>query len=250
MPPLEPYFTNKKASHLLPNTAVALRNGTPFHVVLLGDSIINDTYNSNFQSLVSKTFPDNQFEYTASVNGCAGGMFYKDPDTFKRFAADLKPDLLIIGGVSNCFNATGADARNGMDNVLDMAEALHCEILLMTPGTAWDTRSYDLRNPDKNLPAMTWDPKENLRMRLINSHALSRDLIKISVEAYLHLDFAGDLRELSEKHGIPLLDVTPSAYQYVYASEKPWGWFSRDAVHSNVYGKQINGRILADFLLK
>lgn len=250
MPKLDKFFPPMKASEMLPKTSAALKNGTPFRVIMLGDSIINDTYNSNFQSLVAKAYPNNKFEYVASVYGCGGGNLYHDREKFKEFVTDLKPDLLIIGGVSNCFNAPAAQSVTNLEQAINMAKELKCEILVMTPGAAWDTRTYDLKNPSVPLPAQVFDPKENLRIRYMNNWNMPRDLLKVSTEAYLHLDFANEVRAVAKHTGVPLLEVTVPAYSYIFASEKPWGFFARDAVHSNVYGKQINGRILANFLVK
>jgi hypothetical protein len=55
-------------------------------------------------------------------------------------------------------------------------------------------------------------------------------------------------RKLAAKLEIPFLDTTTPAYEYVYLSAKPFEHFNRDKVHSNIMGKQINGRILQRFL--
>ena len=246
---LEKLFPAGKASELLPKTAAALRDGKPFRVIMLGDSIVNDTYNSNFQALVARAFPNNKFEYVASVRGSTGVMYYQEPENFKTFITDLKPDLLIIGGISNCNGVLSEEARDAYRKVVAQAKPLGCEILLMTTGTASDTRCYDPKNPDLPLQPTKWRLVESLRAWLLNKKQSQPENAMSGVGAFLALDFSNDIRAVGGELNIPVLDETTPAYSYVHASGKPWGFFARDGIHSNCYGKQINGRILSNFLV-
>ncbi len=246
---LETYFPPGKATELLPKTAAALRQGKPWRIIMLGDSIVNDTYNSNFQSLITRAFPNSKVEYVASVRGSTGVMYYQEPGNFKTFIADLKPDLLIIGGISNCNGVTVAECKEAYRKVVAQAKPLGCEILLMTTGTAQDTRCYNPKQPDLPLPATKWTASDALRAVMINKDMHTPDFLSTVVGAFLGHDFANSVRAVGSELNLPVLDETTSAYSYVHASGTPWGFFVRDAIHSNCYGKQINGRILANLLL-
>lgn len=245
---LETYFPDGKATALLPKTAAALRQGKPWRIIMLGDSIVNDTYNSNFQCLIPRAFPNSKVEYVASVRGITGVMYYQEPENFQTFVADLKPDLLIIGGISNANGVTTAESKDAYRKIVGQAKPLGCEILLMTTGNAQDTRCYNPGQPDLPLPASQWTASDALRAVVINKDMQTPEFLSAAVGAFLEHDFANSVHALGKELNLPVLDETTPAYSYVHASGKPWGFFARDAIHSNCYGKQINGRILANLL--
>lgn len=110
---------------LLPETAEALRSGKEWRVVMLGDSIINDTFNSNFQALIQRDYPRSNFKWICSVRGSTSCWFYQEPENFREYVIDLKPDLLIIGGISHKGDI------NAIKKVIEMTQELvGCEIAL------------------------------------------------------------------------------------------------------------------------
>ena len=196
---------------LLPKTAAALKNGAPWQVVMLGDSIINDTFNSNFQSLLQRLYPEANLSFICSVRGSTGCRYYQEPEHFKSYVADLKPDLLIIGGISHEGNI------DAIRKVIETArQNIGCEVLLMTGPLGADWRKYDKEQPEAELTAQTWTPDP----------------------------FIEKEKQLAEELHVGFLDMASVWHTYLGASHKPWQWFNRDRVHGNDRGKQIAGRII------
>ena len=218
------YSPPQSVSALLPRTAEALESGKPWRIVMLGDSIVNDTCNSVFGALLKREYPQSRVEIICSVRGSTGCWYYREEQNFRQYVADKKPDLLIIGGISN--DVQGAvDGIAAIEQVIQMAKAkIGCEILLLSPGYSYDTRPVDARNSAAPIPPLKWQPADDKQKFMLRE------------------------RNLAARLRIPFLDATTPAYEYVYASGKPFHHFNRDEVHSNIMGKQINGRILQRFL--
>ncbi len=126
LPPLA-YTPPESAMQLLPKTAAALRDGTPWRVVMLGDSIINDTFNGNFQALIKRSMPNSNFNWICSVRGSTGCWHYQEPENYQEYVTDLKPDLLIVGGISQ------KDDYDAVKKVLSMTrDQLDCEVMLLS----------------------------------------------------------------------------------------------------------------------
>jgi hypothetical protein len=201
---------------LIPKTLNAMNTGKPWRVVMLGDSIVNDTFNSNFQALLKRNYPKSQLEFICSVRGSTGCCFYEDPVQFKKYVTDYKPDLLIIGGISQ----KGKDKSVG--TVIEMAKKLGCEVMVMTGPMYEDWRKYDKAKPGIALAAQTWTPDP----------------------------FGKKMQKIAQDANVEFFDMKTIWHLYLGASTKPWSWFHRDRVHANDRGKQIIGRIIARYLSK
>lgn len=215
LPPLA-YKPPADRLKLIPKSLEAMKSGKKWRVVMLGDSIINDTFNSNFQALVKRHYPKSDLEFICSVRGSTGCWYYQDPEQFKKYVTDLKPDLLIIGGISQ------KDQAEPIAKVIDMAKELGCEIMVMTGPMAADWREYDKNKPDANLPAQKWPGNP----------------------------FVDETRKVTQDANVEFLDMQTVWHNYLGSSKKPWHWFHRDKVHANDRGKQIIGRILSGYLNK
>ena len=210
LPPL-PYVPPADRLKLLPKTVDAMQTGKPWRMVMLGDSIINDTFNSNFQSLLMRHYPKADLKFICSVRGSTGCWYYQEPEHFKSYVTDLKPDLLIIGGISQ------KDDIDAIRRVIEMArKQIGCEILLMSGPLGKDWRKYDEEKIDADLP------------------------VQIGTKS----PFAEKQRQLAEELHVEFLDTATAWHNYLGQSGKPWQWFQRDAVHGNDRGKQIVGRIV------
>ena len=195
----------------LSGTLEAMKIGRPLRIVMLGDSIINDTFNSNFQSLLLRLYPESDMRFICSVRGSTGCRHYQEPEQFKSYVADLKPDLLIIGGISH------KEDIDAIRRVIEMARRqIGCEVLLMSGPLGEDWRKHDDGRADAELPVQTWtqDP------------------------------FIGKQKALAAEMQIEFLDMATVWHDYLGASHKPFQWFHRDRVHGNDRGKQIAGRII------
>ena len=205
----------------LPRTAEALRSGAPWRVVFLGDSIIQDTFHSQFESLVKREFPESNLDFIISMRGSTGCWYYRDPEQFRNYVTVMKPDLLVIGGISNYH---GEDRAADTAAILEVAarakNELGCEVLLLTGALNIDTRGEDVSVRD-------WSLENDPKIRQQN------DPERLAAGA--------------EKLGIPLWDMTTPCYDWLYASGKPFEFHSRDTVHSGERGKQIIGRVLFEY---
>jgi hypothetical protein len=101
MPPVTYHPPVDRWEHL-PITASALGKGEgTLRIVMLGDSIVNDTSRSRWDDLLRKAYPKCRIDRTTCVRGGTGCWWYKDPSRLKRYVLDLNPDLLIVGGISH-----------------------------------------------------------------------------------------------------------------------------------------------------
>lgn len=206
------------AMELVPKTVDALRTGKPWTVVMLGDSIVNDTYTSIFQALVKRDFTRSNFKFIVSVRGSTGCAFYQDAKNFHEYVAAYQPDLVMIGGISN---GVGPENLTAIGKVIDMCKALKAEVILMSPPYSTDWRT-------KTEKGQKWD--ENLGISSGHKSLL-----------YTHQ------RDLAEQKNITFFDMTVPTNNYVANSGKPFNYFNRDRVHNNDRGKQIIGRVLASY---
>ncbi len=234
LPPLT-FKPTGDAMALLPRTKEALETGRPWRVVMLGDSIVQDTFHSQFHALVKRTFPKSDVEWILSMRGGTGCWHYILAENFYRYVADHRPDLLIIGGISNFADGTrqniGPTGADAMVRVAKVArDRLGCEVLLVN-----NPLSVDLRpcNPDDRktpLPKMTFG---RTQYRLMDGMDLGYE----------------QLRRLCQTNKMAWWDVFVPCYDWLYGSELPYQWYSRDAVHSGELGKQIIGHVMLSYFL-
>ncbi len=210
LPPL-PFTPPAGRLKFLPKTLAAMKDGETVRVIMLGDSIINDTFNSNFQSLMLRLYPKADLKFICSVRGCTGCWYYQEPEHFKTFVADLNPDLLIIGGISH------REDIDAIRKVIEMArKQIGCELLLMSGPLGRDWREYDTERKYVELQAQAWTPDP----------------------------FVEKQEKLAAELQVDFIDMAAVWHKYLGASLKPWQWFHRDYVHGDDRGKQIAGRII------
>jgi hypothetical protein len=181
---------------------------------MLGDSIINDTFNSNFQALLKREYLNSNLEFICSVRGATGCWHYQEPKQFSKYVTELKPDLLIIGGISQNKDI------NAIRKVIEMTKKqLNCEILFLSGPLGEDWRKYDEKNLTLELPEQKWQG---------SAFARKEELLALSM-------------------GIEFIDLAQIWHNYLGKSEKPWQCFHRDKIHGDDRGKQIVGRILEKY---
>jgi hypothetical protein len=98
----------------LSRTRKLLTDGIELRIVMLGDSIVNDTSRSCWNLLVEKRYPNYpkcRIQKITSVRGSTGCWWYKEPGRVKKFVLEHKPALVIIGGISH---------RGDIDSVHDV----------------------------------------------------------------------------------------------------------------------------------
>jgi hypothetical protein len=195
----------------LPKTMKKLQEGPQLKIVLLGDSIVNDTSSSQFQVLLERMYPKCMVVKQTSVRGSTGCWWYKEDNRVEEYVLKHEPDLLMIGGISQ---------RDDVDSIKEVIKQVRakcdCEILVMTGavGANGDPR----KNKDWTFEI---DPNgKDYRARL--------------------------MRMAAEEH-VEFLDMTGPWGQYIKDSGLSYGWFTRDPIHANERGFQVLGRILEKF---
>ena len=196
----------------LPRTKQLLAGGGALRVVMLGDSIINDTSRSAWDLVLQRRYPACRIEKVTSVRGSTGCWWYKEPTRVQKFVLDHKPDLVIIGGISQ---------RDDIESIAEVIRQIRADA---NPDILLTTGVFGRVNPN--------DDKQWQR---------------ISNPAH-HSKYRKALEELAQQTGAAFLDMELPWAEYIRESDKNLDWFKRDVVHANERGEQILGRILAQYL--
>jgi hypothetical protein len=191
----------------LPKTIARLCEGGTLRVVMLGDSIVNDTSRSAWEKLVERRWPKCRIEKVTSVRGSTGCWWYKEENRVDSWVLQHKPDLLMIGGISH---------RDDVESIREVIRQVRArsepEILVMTGcfGTVDPRTDAD----------WTYD-----------------------VDASGN-DYRGRLKRMAAEEKVEFLDMMGPWGRYIRTCGKDLDWFKRDAVHANARGEAILGRIL------
>jgi len=192
---------------LLPKTMKRLRDGGTLRIVMLGDSIVNDTSHSRWELLLERLYPKCDVVKVVSVRGSTGCWWYKEENRVEEWVLKHKPDLLIIGGISQ---------RDDVDSIREVIRQVRAkqqpEIFLMTGAFG--------------------------RMNPITGDDWTRDFDPLGDS------YRARLARLAVEEKCEFLDLTQAWGEYIKASGKELDWFKRDVVHANERGFQVLGRIL------
>ena len=212
IPPV-PVIPHPNRLSLLPNTQRALTSGEKIKVVMLGNSIINDTGNSAWELLVEKYYPGTDLEVITSVRGGTGCQYYQENNRVDTFVVQYQPDLLIIGGISH-----GNDT-NAIHNVIrQVREKIQPppEILVMSGPVG-----------------KQGDPRLNPEFSLTPPFG----------------DFRASLEAMATDAEVAYFDMKTEWGKYISESGKDYDYFLRDPVHANARGRQVLARILASYFI-
>jgi lysophospholipase L1-like esterase len=195
----------------LQRTFARLRRGGTLRVVMLGDSIINDTGSSPWDLLVERQYPGAHLEVVTAVSGSKGSWYYQDDHRVQSYVLDYDPNLVIIGGISQRGDLEAI--RTVIHQVRAQSPA---EILLMSGifGKGEDPRTR---------PALL--PPED-------SHS----------DAY-----RDGLRRLGEEEKAGFFDISAVWSQYMRGITTPYDFFMRDPVHANDRGRALAARLIAGY---
>lgn len=191
----------------LPNTMRKLQQGGTLRIVMLGDSIVNDTSHSQFEHLLMRTYPKCKIEKITSVRGSTGCWWYKEEGRVQQYVLDHRPDLVMIGGISN-----RGDVEAIRSVIRQIRAACDAEIMVMTgPFGRTDPVADSEWQPQ-------FDPRgDSYRARLLR---------------------------MAQEEKVEFFDIEAAWGRYIRECGKPLEWFKRDGVHANQYGFQVLGRIL------
>jgi len=195
----------------LPLTKKFLSTGGAFTIVMLGDSIVNDTSRSCWNLLVEKRYPKCKIEKITSVRGSTGCWWYKEPGRVMKFVLDHKPSLVIIGGISN---------RGDIDSIRDVIRQIKAasdtDILLMTGAFG------------------SVDPSDDDQWQRIS-------------DPNRYSEYRKGLELLACSTNSAFLDMEAAWAGYIRGSGKDLDFFKRDPIHANERGEQILGHILESY---
>ncbi len=177
--------------------------GGNLRIVLLGDSIVNDIANSNFELLLRTFYPSINVEIIPSVKDSTGCEYYQREKRVQEYIVDYSPDLLVIGGISNRGNV------NPIRRVITrVRKKIYPEILI----------TNEIFGKEQ-----TW-----------NKFDLSGDKNEKSARSY---DF--QLRELAEQEKVEFFDIKSRWIEYMKSSNKKYEFFLRDRIHPNRFGRLV-----------
>ena len=196
----------------LQETKELLTNGERLRVVMLGDSIVNDTSRSCWNLLLEQQYPKCRIIKITSVRGSTGCWWYKEPDRLKKFVLDHDPNLVIIGGISQRGNISSI-----RDVIRQIRIASETDILLMTGAFG------------------RVDPCDETQWQKIS-------------DPNHYSDYRKDIEKLARQTKSAFLDMEAAWGRYIRECGKNLEWFKRDPIHANERGEQILGHILAAYL--
>lgn len=201
MPPPDRFAT-------MPKTAAALCAQREIRMLMLGDSIVNDTTRSRWDEYLAEA-TGALITKISAIRGSTGAVWFSAGNRVYCNALRFDPDLVILGGISEpditALRAVVEEIRAGSD----------AEILLMTP-------AFGEINP--------LDPKW--------SYAIDDT----------GTDYRSQVKRLAEELRTGFLDMTAHWGEYIVQSGQPLSDFKRDDIHASRYGEQVLGRILMQHL--
>jgi lysophospholipase L1-like esterase len=197
----------------LPRTLKRLRSGGRLRIVMLGDSIVNDTGNSPYDVLLERVYPKARIEVVTSVRGGTGCPYYRDENRVKPHVLDYQPDLVLIGGISH-----GCDVEAVRSVVRQIRSACDAEILVLTGAVA---------------------PRALQNENLAKEAKKRGDANAPTIEEYQR-----NLAQMAREEKAPFFDIEEVWENYAETCGKPRAWFMRDTVHANERGRQVLARIL------
>jgi hypothetical protein len=194
----------------LKRTRRILTRGGDLHIVALGDSIVNDMMRSGWVALLQETHGKARIRATVCVRGGGGCQHYRESGRIPIYVAPLKPDLVLIGGIS----------QRDVESIRVVIQQIRAaqpeaEFLLITGafGTA--------------------DPRDEKELAAAPHSGTG--------------DYGASLRRLAHEERCAYLDMTAPWAEYIRSSRLHPHLFYRDPVHANEFGEQILGRILLAF---
>ena len=212
VPPI-PFEPAADKHRLIPKTMARLRASETIRVVMLGDSISQDTCHSYYDLLVEKMYPGADLQLVPSIDGSKGCWYYLDDDLFQSHVVDQKPELLMVG------TASEHHGIGPVEEFLERARAeLDCEVMVVS-GPMGD----DFRVPDDDMSDVACRARDHVPRRRA---------------------FAAEQKELCARLGVEYLDLSNAWLDYLAASGKPYHWFHRDADHANDRAKQVLARFM------
>jgi len=240
-------FVSSEQQQRLLRTLTKLHARESIRIILVGDSIVGDLANSAFDVLLERLFPGASISVVAAV-GRGTGIDQWNPinDTypfisstsqrgtlkFNEAVIEQRPDLVLLGGISNPANANGYAAFEDVIGKIKAQSTL--AYLGYQPDILIATGAFG----PLGLVSRGWYPSSDL-----NATAN---------------DYRGNLLRIANENNTAFFDLAGSWGEYLLAAlgttnlaalESPESYnnYWRDATHANTFGKQILGRAFTSF---
>ena len=214
----------KGAWRKLSRTREKILSGKPVNVVFLGDSIMNDAWCGNAVALIQEALPTADLRCFISVRGSTGCWYYHEGENFEEYVARYRPDLVVIGGISNYLGPgkhTLKMAEDDMVETIERCKAIGADAVVCTPPPSYEFRKDTTAKPfDRSLTM------EEGGFR------------------YLQQEYE---RRAAARTGAQVWDITTAPCEAISRSGKPLGWFKRDRAHNDDRGKQLIAQTLAAY---
>jgi hypothetical protein len=272
-PPL-PYAPAADRFSTLARTDARLAAGATVTMVLLGDSIVNDTANSAFDVLVERSRPGSRVNVVTAVGGGAGIDKWNPLDAtypfvsstaangslrFNEAVIDQRPDVVVIGGISTPATATGYQAiRDVIDKIRSTSVLDHLgytpDILLTTgafgyapwgstvpgnPAVSGNVRGDPGLVPGSAAWNKAWCPTDQLDPFTTSEGDSRANLLRISRD--MGVGFVDTMGVWGEY----MILAQGGTLQSRVVDTAVYDAYFRDVVHANTFGKELLGRTLA-----
>ncbi len=200
---------------LMKKSMAKLAAGERLRIVMLGDSICNDTSNSLFETQLAGRYPKATIEVVTSVRGGTGCWHYKDENRVEPYVLAYRPDLVIIAGISH-----GFDVESIRSVIRQIRAKSGCDILVTNGAVA---------------------PREVFEPEFVKAKPapVALDLME---------RFPDALATMCREERVEFFDIRRAWDDYMLASYQPYEHFARDRIHANSRGKAVLGRILCRYL--
>lgn len=192
----------------LPRTRRVLTEGGDLHVLGLGDSIVNDTMRSAWLAKLQEAYPKAKIKGTVYVRGGGGCQHYREEGRIAKHVVPLKPDLVLIGGIS----------QKDIDSIREVIHQLRAglpEVEILLANGAFGSE----------------DPREPAALDKIEDPA----------------GYTQSLKRLAAEERCAFLDMRTPWIEYLLSAKVHPHLFYRDRVHANEFGEQILSKILMAF---
>ncbi len=224
-----------------PKTLEALRTGSPVRILMLGDSIIQDTFHSQFHALVKRAYPKSDATWLVSVRGSTGCWYYRIPENFEKYVTAYRPDCVIVGGISNWRKPSHDFPVSGNAAILEVGERMRSmgiELIVVSPTLSVDTRLHKGSRTLSPVAPLAYDAAAQAQALALTGGGGTADAGGLSPAGLV------ELKSECAKRKWGFIDALTPAYEWLYESGLPYQLLSRDYVHSGELGKQVIARIM------
>ncbi len=216
IPPM-PFVPDPDRWTHLGRTRASLGRGATLTVVMLGDSAINDLANAAIDVRIERHYPGARLNVVQSVSGSVGGWYYREQNRVESSVLAHRPDLLIIGGISNCLKLSPEQGVEALRDVIRLVRARQQpEIVLMTGAVGRTDARAD---------------------------AVWKQAAEVGGTDYRSL-----LMALAAEERAAYLDLEGAWGNYLRGIETPREFFLRDPYHANERGRQALASVVERFL--